>query len=84
MEIFCSNNRVLLIYVPSLASLQPIPPFYIIYNIFSNYKMLSSKDLESYMKIKQFMTMNNIKDIYVIAKMTGAKLALMIVIVYFF
>ena len=41
--------------------------------------MLSSKDLESYIKVKEFMTMNNIKDIYVIAKMTGSELAPMIV-----
>ena len=41
--------------------------------------MLSSKDLESYIKVKEFMKMNNIKDIYAIAKMTGSKLAPMIV-----
>ena len=41
--------------------------------------MLRSKDLESYIKVKEFMTMNNIKDIYAIAKMTGSELALMIV-----
>ena len=41
--------------------------------------MLSSKDLESYIKVKEFMAMNGIKDIYAIAKMTGAKLAPMIV-----
>ena len=41
--------------------------------------MLSSKDLESYIKVKEFMTMNNIKDIYAIAKMTGSELAPMIV-----
>ena len=41
--------------------------------------MLSSKDLESYIKVKEFMMMNNIKDTYVIAKMTGSELAPMIV-----
>ena len=41
--------------------------------------MLSSKDLESYIKVKEFMTMNGIKDIYAIAKMTGSRLAPMIV-----
>ena len=34
--------------------------------------MLSSKDSESYIKVKEFMTMNGIKDIYAIAKMTGS------------
>ena len=41
--------------------------------------MLSSKDLKSYIKVKEFMTMNNIKDTYAIAKMTGSELAPMIV-----
>ena len=41
--------------------------------------MLSSKNLESYIKVKEFMTVNNVKDIYAIAKMTGAKLAPVIV-----
>ena len=41
--------------------------------------MLSSKDLESYIKVKEFMTMNDIKDLYTIAKMTGSKLAPVIV-----
>ena len=41
--------------------------------------MLRSKDLESYIKVKEFMTMNNIKDIYTIAKMAGSELAPMIV-----
>ena len=41
--------------------------------------MLSSKDLESYIKVKEFMAMNGIKDIYAIAEMTGSELAPMIV-----
>ena len=41
--------------------------------------MLRSKDLESYIEVKEFMTMNNIKDTYAIAEMTGSKLAQMIV-----
>ena len=41
--------------------------------------MLRSKDLESYNKVKEFMVVNNVKDIYEIAKMTGSKLARMIV-----
>ena len=41
--------------------------------------MLNSEDLESYINVKEFMTINGIKDIYVIAKMTGSKLAPMIV-----
>ena len=31
------------------------------------------------MKVKEFMTMNGIKDIYMIAKMTGSELAPMVV-----
>ena len=42
-------------------------------------KMITSKDLESYVKVNEFMVDNNVKDVYDIAKMTGAKLALMIV-----
>ena len=41
--------------------------------------MLSSKDLESYIKVKEFMEMNGIKDIYATAKITGSELAPMIV-----
>ena len=41
--------------------------------------MLRSKDLESYINAKEFMTMNGIKDIYVIAKITVSKLAPVIV-----
>ena len=41
--------------------------------------MLSSEDFESYIKLKEFMTMNGIKDIYAIAKITGLELAPMIV-----
>ena len=41
--------------------------------------MLRSKDLKSYIKVKEFMVVNNVKDIYEIAKMTGSKLAPMIV-----
>ena len=41
--------------------------------------MLRSKDLESYIQVKEFMVVNNVKDIYEIAKMTGSKLAPMIV-----
>ena len=41
--------------------------------------MLSSKDLESYIKVKEFMSMNDIKDIYAIARLTGSRLAPMIV-----
>ena len=41
--------------------------------------MLSSKDLESYIKVKEFMTMNDIKDVYAIAEMTSSKLAPMII-----
>ena len=65
MEITCSNNRVLITYAPSLALRQSIvlciSPFYIVYNIFNDYKMLRSKDLESYIKVKEFMTMNGMK-----------------------
>ena len=31
--------------------------------------MLSSKDLESYIKVKEFMAMDGIKNIYAIAKL---------------
>ena len=41
--------------------------------------MLGSKDLESYIQVKEFMTMNGIKDIYPIGKITSSKLAPMIV-----
>ena len=40
--------------------------------------MLRSKDLESYIKVKEFMEVNNVKGIYTIAKMTGSELAPMI------
>ena len=54
MEITCSSNRVLLIYVPSLALLQPTLSF--LYNTqIITIKMITLKEYEIYLKVKKFI-----------------------------